>query len=148
MMRAGQLCHRVTCIRATASLSEGIELLLNSPHRALIVVSRAMIPIGLLSERSVLRNVLEVGIGVERLLVKDATEPLCPTVDVETPIEEAARHIRESLSRFALVMDGQRVMGLLGADEVEAALERVERADEALLTEYFFGLSMVARWGV
>lgn len=125
----------VVTVRPDLSLREAVDLMAEHNIGALIVVDEAGRPIGIISERDIIREAARTeavfDLTVSRVMTKELITA-SPEDDLETVLQTmTARHFRH-----LPVMDRERLIGVLTIREVvEAQLDRWQGEVDTLQTQ-------------
>ncbi|MCH7579901.1 MAG: CBS domain-containing protein [Chloroflexi bacterium] len=125
----------VVTVRPDLSLKEAVDLMAEHNIGALIVVDEAGRPIGIISERDIIREAARTeavfDLTVSRVMTKELITA-SPEDDLETVLQTmTARHFRH-----LPVMDRERLIGVLTIREVvEAQLDRWQGEVDTLQTQ-------------
>ena len=125
----------VVTVRPDLSLKEAVDLMAEHNIGALIVVDEAGQPIGIISERDIIREAARTeavfDLTVSRVMTKELITA-SPEDDLETVLQTmTARHFRH-----LPVMDRERLIGVLTIREVvEAQLDRWQGEVDTLQTQ-------------
>ena len=129
----------VITVRPDQSLREAVDLLAEHNIGALIVVDEPGRPIGIISERDIIREAARtetvLGQAVSRVMTKDLITA-SPEDDLETVLQTmTAKHFR----RLPIV-DGERLIGIVSiGDVVKAQLDKYQGELDTLQTQIIEG---------
>ena len=74
--------------------------------------------LGLFASRDLLVRVIDAGLDPARTRLRDVMTPDPETIGAEEPVEEAVRRMDEGRLRHLLVVDGERVLGVLSTRDI------------------------------
>ena len=126
-------------VRPDQSLREAVDLLAEHNIGALIVVDEPGRPIGIISERDIIREAarteMVLGQPVSRVMTKDLITAL-PEDDLETVLQTmTAKHFRH-----LPIVDGERLIGVISiGDVVKAQLDKYQGELDTLQTQIIEG---------
>ena len=129
----------VITVRPDHSLREAVDLLAEHNIGALIVVDEPGRPIGIISERDIIREAarteMVLGQPVSRVMTKDLITAL-PEDDLETVLQTmTAKHFRH-----LPIVDGERLIGVISiGDVVKAQLDKYQGELDTLQTQIIEG---------
>ena len=129
----------VITVRPDQSLREAVDLLAEHNIGALIVVDEPGRPIGIISERDIIREAarteMVLGQPVSRVMTKDLITAL-PEDDLETVLQTmTAKHFRH-----LPIVDGERLIGVISiGDVVKAQLDKYQGELDTLQTQIIEG---------
>ncbi len=129
----------VITVRPDQWLREAVGLLAEHNIGALIVVDEAGRPIGIISERDIIREAARtetvLGQAVSRVMTKDLITA-SPEDDLETVLQTmTAKHFRH-----LPIVDGERLIGVISiSDVVKAQLDRYQGEVDTLQTQIVEG---------
>ncbi len=107
-----KVSHRATCVPPQATTDEACRLMLKDRASACIVALDDGVPLGMFSERDVLRRVIAAGLDPKTTAVEEVMTPDPVTVTQETSLEEALEIMVTRDFRHLPIMDGRRVAGM------------------------------------
>ncbi len=122
MLVGERMTHPVITVRANVPIMDAYELMKNEKIRQLPVVDQKGNLVGMLSEREILHaspskatslSVWEMNYLMSRVTVDEIMTSEVVTVDVETPLEEAARILAENKLGGLPVMRDGRLAGIV-----------------------------------
>ena len=129
----------VITVRPDQSLREAVDLLAEHNIGALIVVDEPGRPIGIISERDIIREAarteMVLGQPVSRVMTKDLITA-SPEDDLETVLQTmTAKHFRH-----LPIVDGERLIGVISiGDVVKAQLDKYQGELDTLQTQIIEG---------
>ena len=129
----------VITVRPDQSLREAVDLLAEHNIGALIVVDEPGRPIGIISERDIIREAarteMALGLSVSRVMTKDLITA-SPEDDLETVLQTmTAKHFRH-----LPIVDGERLIGVISiGDVVKAQLDKYQGELDTLQTQIIEG---------
>ena len=129
----------VITVRPDQSLREAVDLLAEHNIGALIVVDEPGRPIGIISERDIIREAARtetvLGQAVSRVMTKDLITA-SPEDDLETVLQTmTAKHFRH-----LPIVDGERLIGVISiGDVVKAQLDKYQGELDTLQTQIIEG---------
>ena len=119
-MLAGQICTRVVdTAKPNESVSTAAKRMYQLTVRSLVVIDDAHQPIGIVTDRDFLGQVLAKGRSSMDTLVRDVMTPGPKTVSEETPIEKALALMREGrFRRLPVTGPDRKLVGLISVDDI------------------------------
>ncbi len=130
-MNAYELCQRhVVTIRRHEDLSTAAWMMRERNVGCLVVVDSAedsggWIPVGLLSDREIVVNVIAQDCDPRNVMVEDVMDQHPLTVGGNTSLEDTMRQMRAAKARRVLVVDDNaRLCGILKRDDILEQLAR------------------------
>lgn len=128
--------RKVIVIGPEASLSQAMDLLLSHGIGALPVVEEGDRPVGILSERDVVRALHEHGQRTPTLPVRRAMRTPPPTCDMDTTVLAATSRMTRERARHLMVCREGRLEAVLSVgDLVKHRLEQME-TEAGVLRDY------------
>jgi len=108
----------IVCIEPTADLAAAAKLL--STHRigALVVLDAGGRPVGILSERDIVRRMAELGNAALQLSVAQVMTRNISTCDINDPINSVMERMTQGKFRHMPVLDNDRLAGLVSIGDV------------------------------
>ena len=121
------------------SLREAVDLLAEHNIGALIVVDEPGRPIGIISERDIIREAARteaaLGQAVSRVMTKDLI-----TASPEDDLETVLQTMTAKRFRHLPIMDGERLIGIISiGDVVKAQLDKYQGEVDTLQTQIIEG---------
>ncbi|MBW3534030.1 MAG: CBS domain-containing protein [Gemmatimonadetes bacterium] len=128
--------RKVIVIGPEAPLSEAMDLLLTHEIGALPVVEDDDRPVGILSERDVVRALHKHGAPTPTLSVRRAMRTPPPTCELDTTVLEATSRMTRERARHLIVCGEGRLVAVLSVgDLVKHRLEQME-TEASVLRDY------------
>lgn len=125
--------NTVVTIRPAASVSDAVELLSARRIGALVVSSDGTLPMGILSERDIVRELGKRGLTALNDRVSDLMTARLVTCTREDHADEVLTRMTEGRFRHMPVMEGERMAGLISiGDVVKARLSELAMERDAL----------------
>src|SRR5262245_20663794 len=108
----------IVCIEPTADLAAAAKLL--SAHRigALVVLDAGGRPVGILSDRDIVRRMAELGNAALQLSVAQVMTRNISTCDINDPINSVMERMTQGKFRHMPVLDNDRLAGLVSIGDV------------------------------
>ena len=91
--------------------------------------------LGMVSERSLVRQVLAEGLDPKLTRVGLIIDRRLPVVEPEDPVSIALKRMDESRSRWVAVVQDEKVVGLIGTRDIRAAARDSDAHDLHALTD-------------
>jgi CBS domain-containing protein len=114
------LMREVPTLKATQTLREAVEALLGSQVRSFLIVDPLQNLVGSLSREQII-EALNEGRGPDTPLTHVMDEDLL-TVSPDLPLHEGFRLLQEEHKPFLVVKEGDRLLGIVDAENVEEFL--------------------------
>jgi CBS domain-containing protein len=127
----------VISIPVTASVLDAARLM-NEHHIGGVVVTEAGRPVGIFTERDVLRRVVGAGLDPVSTPVRDVMSTTLLTVAPDTPVEECRALMTERRIRHVPVIGATGLEGLVTAGDVMAWEAAEHRTALQQLTDYVY----------
>lgn len=112
----------------TATLAEAARTMVEHKMGSVVVLDDASAPIGILTERDLLRVMAEDGDPHARTVSDEMTSPVV-SADVSWEVYEAAAEMTDRHIRHLVVVEDGRAVGVLSIRDLLLAGQRVELAD-------------------
>ena len=125
----------VVCIPTTASVLDAARLM-NEHHIGGVVVAEGGRPVGIFTERDVLRRVVGAGLDPVSTTVRDVMSTTLFTVTPDTGLEECRALMTERRIRHVPVVGAGGLEGLVTAGDVMAWQAAEDRTALQQLTDY------------
>ena len=123
----------ILTIQPDASLSEAVKLLCEKKIGAVVVAKEAGVPMGILSERDVVRELGNRGAACLSDLVKEYMTSKLTTCTEDDTADAVLQMMTEGRFRHLPVMDGGKMVGLISiGDVVKARLSELSMEKDAL----------------
>ena len=119
-MRIGDICERdVIAIRRDAPLMEASSLMRNHHVGCLVVTDAHALPVGIVTDRDIVVEVVAAGLDYATLTVGEIMEPRLETVRQEDDTLETLEVMRRRGVRRIPVVDGDgKVIGIVSIDDL------------------------------
>jgi CBS domain-containing protein len=123
MMTAGEYCNRdVVVIEKTGSIREAIKLMRNSHVGDVVAVERsenASIPLGILTDRDIVVEILAKDIDLDAVNVGDVMSDQLITVNSEVKLLDVIKLMRiKGVRRLPVVNEQGELQGILSVDDL------------------------------
>ncbi len=123
MIKVGDVMRRPVTVKPEFTVKEAVSLMHRSGSSSVIVVDDEGRPIGIFTERDLVRVVAE-GVSLEAS-IREVMTPNPVTVRVDDPLSKAISKMAEHRVRNLPVVDSEgRLAGLVTARDVTEALKR------------------------
>jgi CBS domain-containing protein len=120
------MSENVRTVRSNSTVTEAVRKM-NKFEIGSVVVVEGDRPIGIITERDILRRVLEVTMGAEAMKAKEIMSSPLTTVNDEATVEEAARVMTDRrIKKLPVVRDGKLVGIVTSTDIVRSQPKLVE----------------------
>lgn len=124
------MSENVRTVRSNSTVTEAVRKM-NKFEIGSVVVVEGDRPVGIITERDILRRVLEVTMGAEAMKAKEIMSSPLTTVNVEATVEEAARVMADRrIKKLPVVRDGKLVGIVTSTDIVRSQPKLVELLSE------------------
>ena len=130
--------RQVYTIAPTATVREAVREMNEKGVGALLVLVDDG-PVGILSERDVLRRVVDEGRDPQNATVSDVMTSDVLVVQPTTPIEQVMATMTERRVRHLPVMDEGKVVGLVSIGDVTRWVSKNQEAHIQRMTDYITG---------
>ena len=129
--------HDVVSVPTSATVLDAARLM-NEHHIGGVVVMDAGRPVGIFTERDVLRRVVGAGVDPAATVVRDVMSTTLMTVAPETTIDECRALMTERRIRHVPVIGATGLEGLVTSGDVMAWESAEHRAALEQLTDYVY----------
>jgi CBS domain-containing protein len=120
------MSENVRTVRSNSTITEAVRKM-NKFEIGSVVVVEGDRPIGIITERDILRRVLEVTMGAEAMKAKEIMSSPLTTVNDEATVEEAARVMTDRrIKKLPVVREGKLVGIVTSTDIVRSQPKLVE----------------------
>jgi CBS domain-containing protein len=120
------MTENVKTVRPNSTITEVVRKM-NKFEVGSVVVVEGERPVGLITERDILRRVLEVTLAAEAMKAKEVMSSPLLTVSSEATVEEAARIMAERhIKKLPVVKDGKLIGIVTSTDIVRSQPKMVE----------------------
>jgi len=120
------MSENVRTVRSNSTVTEAVRKM-NKFEIGSVVGVEGDRPIGIITERDILRRVLEVTMGAEAMKAKEIMSSPLTTVNDEATVEEAARVMTDRrIKKLPVVRDGKLVGIVTSTDIVRSQPKLVE----------------------
>ncbi|MBS7623499.1 CBS domain-containing protein [Candidatus Bathyarchaeota archaeon] len=118
------MTENVRTVRPNSTITEVVRKM-NKFEVGSVVVVEGERPVGLITERDILRRVLEVTLAAEALKAKEVMSSPLLTVSSEATVEEAARMMVERhIKKLPVVKDG-KLIGIVTSTDIVRSQPRM-----------------------
>lgn len=124
----------VTLVPEEAAQS-AVRKLTSADVGALPVVDEKGQYIGMVTERSIVRQVVAEGLDPKLTRVSLITDRRLPVVDPDDPVAVALKRMDEARTRWVSVVKGRRVVGLIGTRDIRRAARSEDSQDLQAITD-------------
>ena len=126
------MTQTVKTIRTGANVREAVRKM-NKFNIGSIVVTDGSKPIGILTERDILRRIVEQSIDPSMVYVKEIMSSPVTTIDPDTSVEDAARLMtKRGIKKLPVVKDGKLVGIVTSLDLMKAGPKLVDLLEDLL----------------
>lgn len=129
----------VFSVRTSASVMDAVRLMNEHKVGCAVVLGDAGELAGIVSERDVLRRIVEDGRDPERTRVADVMTRRPWTVTGRTPIVDAIALVTQTRCRHLPVRDGERLVGMVSSGDLIAWVMRELHFEVSDLVAYIHG---------
>ncbi|MEM3017745.1 MAG: CBS domain-containing protein [Candidatus Bathyarchaeia archaeon] len=120
------MTENVRTVRPNSTITEVVRKM-NKFEVGSVVVVEGERPVGLITERDILRRVLEVTLAAEAMKAKEVMSSPLVTVSSEATVEEAARlMVERHIKKLPVVKDGKLIGIVTSTDIVRSQPRMVE----------------------
>lgn len=102
---------------------------------ALPVVDELGQYIGMVTERSIVRQIVAEGLDPKLTRVSLITDRRLPVVDPDDPVAVALKRMDEARTRWIAVVQGRKVVGLIGTRDIRRAARSEDAHDLQAITD-------------
>lgn len=106
------IMHKVVSIDIEASVSEASKIMTREELGSIVILKNGK-PIGIVTERDVLRKVVDPGLNPREVSMGDVMSSPLITISSETGIAEALRIMSDRNIRRLLVTDDDKLVGMI-----------------------------------
>jgi len=131
----GKTVHTVS---PRASVREAVRKMNELGVGSLLVVEEGR-PVGIFTERDVLRRVVDAGRDPEATRVEEVMSSPVVTIRPETPVREAMETITTLRHRHLPVMDGGQVVGMVSIGDLLRWVTYYQQREIEHMTDYITG---------
>ena len=123
---------KITSLPIERSVREAAELMARADVGSILVYAEGN-PVGIVTERDIVRKIVAEGIDASKLLVTDVmTTPLI-TVPSAASVEEASEQMTTYKIRYLPVVDEGEVVGMVAARDIAMALAKEQNFEDVRL---------------
>lgn len=117
------------------SAQDAVRKLSDADVSALPVVDEEGRYIGMVTERALVREVMAEGLDPALTTVALVLDRRVPSCDPDDPVAVALKRMDEARTRWIAILQGRRVVGLIGARDIRRAASAEDTKDFGALTE-------------
>lgn len=123
---------KITSLAIERNVREAAELMTRADVGSILVYAEGN-PVGIVTERDIVRKIVAEGVDASKVLVTDVmTTPLI-TIPSTSSIEEASEHMTTYRIRYLPVVDEGEVVGMVAAREIAFALAKEHNFEDVRL---------------
>jgi CBS domain-containing protein len=123
---------KITSLPIERSVREAAELMARADVGSILVYAEGK-PVGIVTERDIVRKLVAEGIDASKVLVTDVmTTPLI-TVPSAASVEEASEQMTTYKIRYLPVVDEGEVVGMVAARDIALALAKEQNFEDVRL---------------
>jgi len=111
------MSENVRTVRSNSTITEVVRKM-NKFEIGSVVVVEGERPVGIITERDILRRVLEVTLAAEAMKAKEIMSSPLMTVDGETTVEEAARMMADRRIKKLPVVEDGKLIGIVTSTDI------------------------------
>ena len=111
------MSENVRTVRSNSTITEVVRKM-NKFEIGSVVVVEGERPVGIITERDILRRVLEVTLAAEAMKAKEIMSSPLMTVDGETTVEEAARMMADRRIKKLPVVKDRKLIGIVTSTDI------------------------------
>jgi len=126
------MTRNVKTVRLDTTVREVIATMLSREIGSIVVVQGER-PVGIITERDILRAVMTTSIPIESFLAKDAMSTPLITINAHASIDEATRLMKTKRVKKLVVVDDGKLTGILTHTDVVYHVPEMFRTLEELL---------------
>ncbi len=129
------LIHDVVSVKPTATVVEAARIMKQSNIGAVIVSEGGPKPIGIFTERDVLRRVVAEGMDPKTTTVANVMTRTLVTVEASEPLDRVFEQLADGRFRHLPITEGGQVVGIVSLTDLAKVLRQVYREDKYI--QYF-----------
>jgi len=118
------MIREVVTIDENVSVKEAVEVM-NQFEIGSIIATRKGKAVGIVTERDILKRIVAAGKNAKKTMVKDVMSSPLIVIEPNTGLEEAARFMFEKKIKKLLVIDQNRLVGLVSLTDIARAQPEV-----------------------
>lgn len=134
-MLVQDIMHRPTFVRSDMTV-EAVAEIMDFKDIGSVIVGTSAKPLGIFTERDILRKIVSKGVSAKRARVKDHMTSPVIAIDAEKTVIDAMRMMAESHIKRLPVVQGNEIVGMLSARSVMESVGRVVVRDAPLPAAY------------
>lgn len=121
---------KLETIYPQSTAQEAAKRMRSKKVSSLVVIEKGEAPVGIVTERDLVRNVCSRDISSDSVLIQDIMSSPIVTIDVEASIEQAADKMIQNKVRHLLITENGRIYGIITPSDFTIYLTENLNMDE------------------
>ena len=122
--------EKLVTIYPHSTAQEAAKRMRSKKVSSLVVVEKGDAPVGIVTERDLVRNVCSRDISSESVLIQEIMSSPIVTIDVDSSIEQAADKMIQNKVRHLLITENDRIYGIITPSDFTIYLTENLNMDE------------------
>ena len=107
------ITKKLETIRPSSNAQEAAKRMRDKKVSSLVVIEKGDTPVGIVTERDLVRHVCSKDISSDSVLIQEIMSSPMVTIDVNASIEQAADKMIQNKVRHLLIVDKDRIHGMV-----------------------------------